>query len=96
MMPTAHLEPGVVQAYGTRGVGVIDVGRYPTGLDPLAEVVAAAFDEAGISSQARPDVMRFKYAKLISNLLKAVDAIVEPGPAGRSSRGSPRRRGGQC
>jgi 2-dehydropantoate 2-reductase len=82
MMPTAHLEAGVVQAYGTRGVGVIDVGRYPTGLDPLAEVVAATFDEAGISSQARPDVMRFKYAKLISNLLNAVDAIVEPGPAG--------------
>jgi 2-dehydropantoate 2-reductase len=82
MMPTAHMEAGVVQAFGTRGVGVTDVGRYPFGLDPLSEVVAAAFDEAGISSQARPDVMRFKYAKLISNLLNAVDAIVEPGPGG--------------
>jgi 2-dehydropantoate 2-reductase len=83
MMPTAHLDPGVVQAYGTRGLGVIDVGRYPSGTDPVGEEVAAAFSDAGISSKARPDIMRFKYAKLINNLLNAVDAIVEPGPAGQ-------------
>lgn len=82
MMPTAHLEPGVVLAYATRGVGVIDVGRYPSGSDSLSEDVASAFNEAGISSQSRPDIMRFKYAKLINNLLNAVDAIVEPGSAG--------------
>ena len=82
MAPTAHLEPGVVQAYGTRGIGVIDVGRYPTGLDQLCEEVAGALTAAGISSRPRPDIMRFKYAKLINNLLNAVDAIVEPGPAG--------------
>ena len=81
MMPTAHLEPGVVQAYGTRGLGVIDVGRYPSGADSVSDEVASAFNDAGISSQARPDIMRFKYAKLINNVLNAVDAIVEPGPA---------------
>jgi 2-dehydropantoate 2-reductase len=82
MMPTGHLEPGVVQAYGTRGLGVIDVGCYPSGADSMSNGVAGAFNDAGISSQARPDIMRFKYAKLINNLLNAVDAIVEPGPAG--------------
>lgn len=82
MAPTAHLEPGVVQAYGTQGVGVIDVGRYPSGVDQLCEDIAAALTEAGINSRPRPDVMRFKYAKLINNLLNAVDAIVEPGPGG--------------
>ena len=82
MMPTAHLDPGVVQAYGTRGVGVIDLGRYPSGTDSVSDAVAGAFNDAGISSQARPDIMRFKYAKLINNLLNAVDAIVEPGPSG--------------
>ena len=81
MSPTAHLEPGVVQAYGTRGLGVIDVGRYPSGADSVSDEVASAFNDAGISSQARPDIMRFKYAKLINNVLNAVDAIVEPGPA---------------
>jgi 2-dehydropantoate 2-reductase len=29
---------------------------------------------------ARPDIMRFKYAKLLGNLGNAVDAICEPGP----------------
>ncbi|MBV9118079.1 MAG: 2-dehydropantoate 2-reductase [Acetobacteraceae bacterium] len=82
MAPTAHLEPGVVQAYGTRGVGVIDLGRYPAGVDHLCENMASALTEAGISSRPRTDIMRFKYAKLINNLLNAVDAIVEPGPQG--------------
>jgi len=82
MAPTAHLEPGVVQAYGTRGVGVIDLGRYPAGVDHLCENMASALTEAGVSSRPRPDIMRFKYAKLINNLLNAVDAIVEPGPQG--------------
>jgi 2-dehydropantoate 2-reductase len=81
MSPTAHLEPGIVQAYGTRGTGVIDVGRYPTGLDERAEEVANALDSSGFSSMARPDIMRFKYAKLLGNLANAVDAICEPGPA---------------
>ena len=80
MMPTAHLEPGVVQAYGTRGVGVVDLGRYPSGADELCEEVAGALTRSEINSQARPDIMRFKYAKLINNLLNAVDAICQEGP----------------
>ena len=81
MSPTAHIEPGIVQAYGTQGTGVIDVGRYPSGLDALCEQVADALDTSDFSSVARPDIMRFKHAKLISNLANAVDAICEPGPA---------------
>ncbi len=80
MAPTAHLEPGIVQAYGTRLSGVIDVGCYPSGVDERCEAIARALGESSFSSGARPDIMRFKYAKLINNLLNAVDAIVEPGP----------------
>ena len=80
MSPTAHLEPGIVQAYGTRGTGVIDVGCYPAGLDPLCEEVVNALGASGFSSMARPDIMRFKHAKLLGNLANAVDAICEPGP----------------
>jgi 2-dehydropantoate 2-reductase len=80
MSPTAHLEPGIVQAYGTRGTGVIDVGRYPSGLDPLCEEIADALGASDFSSLARPDIMRFKYAKLLNNVGNAVDAICEPGP----------------
>jgi 2-dehydropantoate 2-reductase len=81
MAPTAHLEPGIVQAYGTRGIGVIDVGRYPDGVDEVCSEVAGALEAAGFSSKARPDIMRFKYAKLLANLGNAVDAICSPGPA---------------
>ncbi|HYB25755.1 MAG TPA: 2-dehydropantoate 2-reductase [Solirubrobacteraceae bacterium] len=80
MAPTAHLEPGVVQAYGTWMTGVIDVGCYPSGVDERSQEIAEALAASHFSSQPRPDIMRFKYAKLISNLPNAVDAIVEPGP----------------
>jgi 2-dehydropantoate 2-reductase len=81
MSPTAHLEPGIVQAYGTQGTGVIDIGRYPEGLDAACEEVSRALGESDFSSVARPDIMRYKHAKLISNLANAVDAMCEPGPA---------------
>lgn len=80
MSPTAHLEPGIVQAYGTWMSGVIDVGRYPSGVDERSEEISEALAASQFSSQPRPDIMRFKYAKLISNLPNAIDAIVEPGP----------------
>jgi 2-dehydropantoate 2-reductase len=60
---------------------VIDVGRYPAGLDPVCEVISQALEQSDFSSVARPDVMRFKHAKLLANLANAVDAICEPGPA---------------
>ncbi len=81
MCPTGHLEPGVVLAYGTRGTGVIDIGCYPSGLDALCEEIANALGASDFSSMARPDIMRFKHAKLLGNLANAVDAICEPGPA---------------
>jgi 2-dehydropantoate 2-reductase len=81
MAPTGHLEPGIVQAYGTKGVGVIDVGRYPDGLDEVCELLAGALDGSEFSSRPRPDIMRFKHAKLLANLGNAVDAICEPGEA---------------
>jgi 2-dehydropantoate 2-reductase len=79
MTPTAHLEPGVVLAYGSRGVGVIDLGCYPNGLDRVAEEVAGALGRSGFNSKPRPDIMRFKYAKLLANLGNAIDAICVPG-----------------
>lgn len=79
MVPAAHLEPGIVQAYGTELTGIIDVGRYPSGVDERAAEVSHALGASRFSSRARPDVMRFKYAKLVLNLGNAVDAMCEPG-----------------
>jgi 2-dehydropantoate 2-reductase len=75
MCPAAHLEPGVVLAYGARLSGQIDVGRYPEGIDACARAVCAAVAGARFDSEPRADVMRYKHAKLIANLSNAVQAI---------------------
>ena len=48
--PTSHLEPGVVAAWSTPVTGLLDIGRYPTGIDQVDEGVAAGFRAATFSS----------------------------------------------
>jgi 2-dehydropantoate 2-reductase len=60
MLPAAHLEPGIVQAYGARLTGIVDVGRYPEGADELCDAVTAALEASGFSSRSRTDIMRYK------------------------------------
>jgi 2-dehydropantoate 2-reductase len=79
MVPAAHLEPGVVEAYGARLTGMIDVGRYPSGVDGRCERVAAALKASKFSSRPAEDVMRLKHAKLLLNLGNAVQALCGPG-----------------
>ncbi len=78
MAPTAHLEPGVVQSYGTALTGEIDVGRYPSGVDERCYQICGALRAARFGSAPRTDIMRFKHAKLIANLGNAVQAICGP------------------
>jgi 2-dehydropantoate 2-reductase len=80
MVPAAHTEPGVVESHASRLTGIIDVGRYPSGADGLAEEVTAALRESRFDSCARDDVMRLKYAKLLLNLANAIGAICKRGP----------------
>jgi 2-dehydropantoate 2-reductase len=75
MAPTAHLEPGIVQAYGTKLLGAIDVGGYPNGVDGTCQTVCEALRAAGFKSEPHPEVMRSKHAKLIANLANAVQAV---------------------
>jgi 2-dehydropantoate 2-reductase len=76
MMPATHLEPGVVTLRSWPVPGVLDLGCYPTGTDPIAESIAATLETAGFKSQAHPAIMRRKYLKLLSNLANAVDAAL--------------------
>ena len=75
MCPTGHLEPGVVVAYSSPTSGILDLGRYPTGIDDTASAVAAALTASTFSSEPRPDIMRWKYTKLLMNLGNAVEAL---------------------
>lgn len=76
--PCEHLEPGVVRNYGGPYSGILDLGRYPRGVDAVAEEVAAALRASTYLSTARDDVMPWKYLKLLQNLSNAVEALCGP------------------
>ena len=54
MCPATHLEPGVVVASSAPVTGLMDVGRYPSGVDALAEAFAAALEASTFRSVAWP------------------------------------------
>jgi 2-dehydropantoate 2-reductase len=75
MMPTAHLEPGVVQAHSAAATGILDLGRFPDGTDDIDRALASALRESRFECVARPDIMRWKYRKLVNNLGNSVQAL---------------------
>jgi len=83
MCPATHLRPGVIQAHSAPVSGLLDLGRYESGVDDLAQAIADTLDATTFESVARPDIMRWKYGKLLMNLANAVEALC--GPAGRGS-----------
>jgi 2-dehydropantoate 2-reductase len=74
-MGADYLRPGQVTNFGSPVPGVLDCGRYPSGVDPLIERIAGDLTAAGMSSRALANVMRFKYAKLLTNLNNALAAL---------------------
>ena len=54
---------------------MLDIGRFPSGIDKLAENIAAALTDAGFSSLADPSIMDQKYGKLVANLGNAVQPV---------------------
>jgi 2-dehydropantoate 2-reductase len=96
MLPSFHLEPGVVAAKSAPTTGILDVGRYPRGIDDTARQVAAAFSGATFSAEARADVMRMKYSKLVMNLANAVQALFGEQEGAEVIIGRARREGRAC
>lgn len=79
MCPASHLEPGVVQANSSPVAGILDIGRFPGGVDEVAEAVARDLSASTFVSEPRPDIMRWKYAKLLMNLGNAIEALCGTG-----------------
>lgn len=75
LLPASHLEPGVVVQHNAPVPGILDVGRYPHGLDTTATELAGVLRSAGFDAQPRAEIMPWKYAKLVSNLANAVEAL---------------------
>jgi 2-dehydropantoate 2-reductase len=86
MCPTSFVSPGVVQAHSAPITGIMDIGRYPNGVDDTAEAVAAALRASRFESNAVPDIMRWKYSKLLSNLANSVEAVCAPEGSGELRR----------
>ncbi|HEY3943502.1 MAG TPA: 2-dehydropantoate 2-reductase [Acidimicrobiales bacterium] len=96
MCATTHLEAGVVEAHYAPVTGLMDIGRYPDGEDDVTVDVAAALRDAGFGSVSRPDIMYWKYRKLISNLANAVEALCGPGGGRSRLADAARAEGERC
>lgn len=73
-MPATYLEPGVVLNHASPIGGILDAGCYPRGSDPLITQVTADLTACGFSAKPDPNIMRWKYTKLLSNLRNALQA----------------------
>ncbi|MBF4767668.1 ketopantoate reductase family protein [Nocardioides agariphilus] len=79
MLPSSHLEPGVVIQGSSAKPGLLDLGCFPSGTDDRAEAVADGLRAGGFESVVRPDIMAWKYRKLMLNLGNAAQAACAPG-----------------
>lgn len=81
-LPAQFETPGEVTALWSPDNAILDVGRYPSGLDDVATELATVLDRSPrISSEADDDVMTKKHGKLLVNLGNVPDAAC--GLAGR-------------
>jgi 2-dehydropantoate 2-reductase len=84
-MPAQFERPGEVTVLCGPTNAVLDIGRYPSGVDAVATELAALINGSlHLSSEVDDDVMIKKYAKLLVNLGNPADAVC--GPAGRKAR----------
>jgi 2-dehydropantoate 2-reductase len=84
MLPADYVTAGEVICYGTPKYGMVDLGRYPHGLDDNVAAIATAFDSAGFAAFPLERVMRSKYGKLRDNLGNVLEAAL-----GHGSRSGP-------
>ena len=75
MFPATHLAPGVVQASSSPVTGLLDVGRWPRGVDDRTRELATLLSAASFDCVARDDIARWKWGKLLMNLGNAVEAL---------------------
>ncbi|MCK5750539.1 MAG: ketopantoate reductase family protein [Oricola sp.] len=83
MMPADFVKPGEVVINCAPKLGVFNIGRFPRGVDAVAEDICKALDGAGFAGFPDADVMPGKYGKLLMNLSNVLDAAA--GEAARKS-----------
>ncbi len=76
MLPGQYLAPGEVVTHGGPCFGMLDIGRYPSGIDAYDRALAEVLTAANIQSFCDPSVMESKYGKLLLNLTNVVEAAL--------------------
>lgn len=74
VLPATYLEPGVVLNHSTPVEGVLDAGCYLQGIDATITQVTKDITACGFSANPDTNIMRWKYAKLLTNLQNALQA----------------------
>ncbi|MEV6941646.1 2-dehydropantoate 2-reductase N-terminal domain-containing protein [Streptomyces sp. NPDC051172] len=77
-LPSTFVEPGVVSAPCAPLTGILHLGRHPHGIDDTVRLVAADLEKSRFEAPVVPDVARWQYAKLLSNLGNALEAVAGP------------------
>jgi 2-dehydropantoate 2-reductase len=75
MSPASYLEPGRVEVFSSPLIGVLDVGRWPTGVDETAREVSESLSDSGFASMATDEIETLKWGKLLSNVLNALEVL---------------------
>ncbi|MDH6575827.1 2-dehydropantoate 2-reductase N-terminal domain-containing protein [Kitasatospora sp. MAP5-34] len=77
-LPSSNPEPGRVSAHGAPLTGFLHVGRYPDGVDGTVRQISADLEKSKFLAPVRPDVMAWKYGKLLGNVANALEAVGGP------------------
>ncbi|MEV7339332.1 2-dehydropantoate 2-reductase N-terminal domain-containing protein [Streptomyces sp. NPDC093544] len=94
-LPATFVEPGVVSAPSSPLSGMLLLGRYPHGTDETARRISADLEPTRLEAPVVPDVTRWQYAKLLGNLVNAIEAVsgIPSGEEGRALLGRVRAEG---
>ncbi len=95
-LPAMHLRPGEVITHAVGRGGVLDCGLFPAGVDDLVVSVCAALEDGGFSARPDAQVMRWKYAKLLTNLVNTAQALLGEGDTVVSIARAARREAVAC
>ena len=76
VLPATHLSAGSVTHTAEAPGGLLDVGRYPAGIDQTCTQIADDLESAGFQCTPDSQVMRWKYAKLLQNLGNALQVLL--------------------
>jgi 2-dehydropantoate 2-reductase len=95
-LPAQLIEPGQIQCHAKLKSGVLDVGLFPTGTDDRTSEISERLEAVNFGCRPDPSVMRYKYAKLITNLTNAIDAVMPSGDGVKPIREAAKAEGRAC